>query len=142
IVNMLNNVFLGGRFALTIVNIFGSFLGDIHQGNNDMGTLTVDPSESIAISPTQTARSSNPGIVNAAGSNFAIGSAQTNLTDDQDDPALVLASNIGNGNSEPLQVARFSTDPGLFDDFKLEYLLFPVIFGTAFTLIRRALVRR
>jgi len=142
IINMLNNVFLGGKFAISIVNIFGSFLGDIRQGDNNLGALTVDPSESIAISPNQTTSSSNPGILNTAGSDFAIGGAQTNSSDDQDDSAMVLASNIGDGNSAPLQIARFTTDRGLFDDFKLMYLIYPVIFGVLFSLSRRVLVRR
>ena len=50
IVNILNNTFIGGRFVLTIVNIFGSFLGDIRQ-EGGVGTpeVTVDPTETKLI---------------------------------------------------------------------------------------------
>ena len=134
IVNMLNNIFLSGRFALTIVNIFGSFTGGIYEGNN-VGNVEVGSHESIAITPNATTTYSNQPLA-PIGTGIGSGSSSSGGNGDS---ALVLG--VGSGDSEPGSITRFSADPGLFDGFKLEYLIFPVIFGIVFTFIRRALVR-
>ncbi len=135
IVNMFNNIFLSGRFALTIVNIFGSFSGNILQGSGAVGTIAVDPKESIAITPGQTSSSTNsPLIYSGPTLNLDNGS----LDNDSDgNSALVLAAS----SSEPTPTSVFTADRGLFDDFKLSYLIFPVIFGIIFSLSRRVLFK-
>ena len=134
IMNVLNNIFLGGRFALTIVNIFGSFTGNIINGEA-VGAITVDSTESIAISPNQTNSSAAPAILYYS-SNLNLGSNNPN-TDEDSEAALVLGTN----RSDPLPTARFAADRGLLDDFKLIYLIFPAIFGVLFSLSRRALFK-
>ena len=135
IVNMLNNIFLSGRFAITIVNIFGSFTGGIYQGSSNIGNVEVGAHESIAITPNATTTYSNQPLA-PIGTGIGSGSSSSGGNGDS---ALVLG--VGSGDSEPGSITRFSADPGLFDGFKLEYLIFPVIFGIVFTFIRKALVR-
>lgn len=136
IVNMFNNIFLSGRFALTIVNIFGTFSGDIIQGSGTIGSVTVDPTQSIAITPSQTSSSPNSPIF-YEGSNLGAGDSGSDKNETNDSSALVLAAS----QSDPAPTSVFNADRGLFDDFKLSYLIFPVVFGIIFSLSRRVLFK-
>jgi hypothetical protein len=139
IVNMVNNVFLSGRFALTIVNVFGNFLGDIRQDTGAIGAVTVDQSESVAITPSKVTTTPNLGSVSGFDQQLGSNPSQSDkASKDSNDSTLVLSAS-DEGDSVLASIAHFSTDPGLFDDFKLWYLIFPVIFGTVFTFIRRAI---
>ena len=141
IINILNNVFLGGRFAITIVNIFGTFTGDIYEG--EVGSIKVSENDSIAIGPGAGNNSGNnmgsPQSPLYFGSNVGPLGSEAPSEDgqsDNSDTSLVLGSS---NDKETLPISRFGAARGLFDDFKLWYLLFPVIFGTAFSLSRRAM---
>jgi hypothetical protein len=137
ILNILNNNFMGSRFAITIVNVFGGFFGNIRQGDS-IGVANVQPQESIAITPTATTKSFGSGTGSLGSGSSSSGTAEQNSDSNQN--ALVLSSN--SGSDSDLAVARFAAKPGLFDDLKLQYLLLPVIFGVLFTLSRRVLARR
>ena len=138
IMNVLNNIFLGGRFALTIVNIFGSFTGNIINGGA-VGAITVDPNESIAISPNKV-NSSNYSQAYPIGS-FALGQGSSAKGNSENEKNNDLALVLGTNQSDSSPVARFTADRGLLDDFNLIYLVFPVIFGVVFSLSRRALFK-
>ena len=138
IVNMFNNIFLSGRFALTIVNIFGTFSGDILQASDAIGSvIIVDPKESIAISPNKITSSPNSPIFYGV-SNLDLGNNDLDKNEKDNSSSLVLAAN----QSDPTSTSVFTADRGLFDDFKLSYLVFPVIFGIIFSLSRRVFLRR
>lgn len=138
IVNMFNNIFLSGRFALTIVNIFGTFSGDILQASGAIGSvIIVDPKESIAISPNKINSSPNSPIFYGV-SNLDLGNNGLDKNEKDNSSSLVLAAN----QSDPTSTSVFTADRGLFDDFKLSYLIFPVIFGIIFSLSRRVFLRR
>jgi hypothetical protein len=136
IVNILNNVFLGGKFALTIVNVFGNFLGDIRQ---DTGAVTVNQNESTVITPSKVTTTPNLGSVSGFDQQLASDPSQSGKASKGSSDSTLVLSASDKGDSGLASIAHFSTDPGLFDDFKLWYLIFPVIFGTVFTLIRRSL---
>jgi hypothetical protein len=140
IVNLLNNNFIGGRFVLTIVNIFGGFYGDIRQGSPGDQAVNVGTNESVAISPEGTSSSSNNLMASSSRATQYPGTSQgtvDNGADQNDKQALVL----GTEDSRPgnLSIVRFSADPSLFDDFKLIYLLIPVFIGSLVSIIRRAI---
>lgn len=144
IVNMINNNFVGGRFILTIVNVFGSFLGNIRQETAGAADITVSPDESIAISPSGVASSPNPGLKHGPtqGGLFSLGAANSASGENSNSNALVLGANDNSSGPGDFSIARFSADPSLFDGFKLEYLLIPLFAGVLVTFIRRALIRR
>ena len=140
IVNMINNNFVGGRFILTIVNVFGSFLGNIREGTAGAANITVDPTESIAVSANGIAslpKAGSPKIVAGA----IASSANSDSGADSNNNTLVLAANASSNPGNP-STAYFGADPGIFDGFKLYYLLIPVFAGVLGTFIRRALQRR
>ena len=142
ILNMINNTFLGGRFLLTIVNIFGSFTGDI--GPAGVGGISVGTNDSLAISQNRVTNSSN-----YAGSNWGlyqnglgalqVGQSDSGNDENNDSLLLVAGKNIAD-NFTP--ITRFGADRGLLDGFRLEYLLIPVILGTLLSIFRRVVVRR
>jgi len=144
IVNMLNNTFLSGKFALTIVNIFGSFLGDIYQGGVGASNITVGANDSIAITPNgvsgsnQNYGSSTFGVFGAPILGSTVSNAKSE-TEEESNLILLASENKGGNSFSP--IIRFSTDRGLFDDFRLEYLLLPVIIGTLVSLGRRVILR-
>ena len=136
IVNMFNNIFLGGRFALTIVNIFGTFTGDILQGSDAIGSVIVDQKESIAITPSQTNSSPNSPIFYGI-SNLDLANNGLDKNEEDNSSALVLAAN----QADPAPTSVFNADRGLFDDFKLSFLIFPIVFGIIFSLGKRVLFK-
>jgi hypothetical protein len=146
IVNILNNTFLSGRFALTIVNIFGSFFGDIRQAGEGSPEVTVGSNESVAISQRGVNKSPNLASqgTSLSGSNFDSSTSEQQRTEEsnEDKDSLVLVAGSSDNDKGFTPIARFGVDRGLFDDFKLVYLLIPIVFGTFISLSRRVLVRR
>ena len=140
IVNLLNNNFIGGRFVLTIVNIFGGFFGDIRQGSPSDQAVAVGTNESVAISPTSVSNSPSGSTVSFGQATQGLASSQGTVgtsSDQSNGQAIVLGTDDGGPGN--LSIARFSTDPGLFDGFKLVYLLIPIFIGSLVSIIRRAI---
>jgi len=143
IVNLLNNNFVGGRFILTIVNVFGSFLGNVRQETAGAADITVDPNESIAISPNNLASSPNPGLQSGSKLSYSVSNSQgAGSTSDKNNSSSLVAGISGGSSGGNPSTAYFGADPGIFDGFKLYYLLIPVFAGVLGTFIRRALQRR
>lgn len=148
IVNFLNNTFIGSRFLLTIVNIFGAFNGSIGPAGSEIDNIKVDANELVSL-PT---KNSSGGSVNPESgwslsrNGFGVFQSsqeesgnQHNNENRSNNLILVAGKNISGDFN---QITRFSADRGIFDGFRLEYLLIPAILGTLFSVFRRVVVRR
>ncbi|MEX0621547.1 MAG: hypothetical protein WD187_00935 [Candidatus Woykebacteria bacterium] len=151
IANFLNNTFIGSRFLLTIVNIFGQFNGDIVNGEKTLSGVNIN--EPLSKSASSSKSSSRPTSSTINGANqtlLAFGAAsgpslETNggsntakSPGDADVQTLVLGTD-NDGQAPP--IARFNSERGLFDDFNLMNLMYPVALGIVFSLTRRALFK-
>ncbi len=133
ILNILNNNFIGTRFAVTIVNIFGSFLGSITDHKSNTGTTQSISGDSMA---------TNQGVVShtstkKSGSLSNSGSSSSDSSN-KGSSIVLSASNV----NQSLPTARFNADRGLFDGFRLEYILIPLLLAAGLTIFRRVLIRR
>jgi len=138
ILNIINNNFMGSRVLLTIVNIFGKFLGNIRDGK---ATVVTQNPPVVAFSETIHAVSSSNNFVSST--NWVQQSVSGNSVDDNKTTkniVTVLGSSSNDQTNGPVDYV--SADRGLFDEFKLTYLVIPLVLASLLVIVRRVLVRR
>ncbi|MEX0616871.1 MAG: hypothetical protein WD231_03625 [Candidatus Woykebacteria bacterium] len=89
IMNILNNNFVASRFVITIVNVFGSFFGDVFPGGEEQkADVEANEDTSVATGPGKTVVASN----NNQGTGF--GGSKSNISANNDNQGSALSTNI------------------------------------------------
>jgi hypothetical protein len=142
IINLINNTFLGGNFALTIVNVFGKFFGNVEKAGTGTPVI-VNQTSSIEISSNGVSVKPNGGTVgpsNAGGTTTTYGSGNSDQSSNGKSALILSENNVNGGSGSP--ISHFNADPGILSGFRLEYLLIPLFMGSLLVIVKRAIVRR
>jgi hypothetical protein len=139
VVNMLNNNFIAGKFVLTIVNVFGSFLGDIFPGGEESNesSLLADDSFSISVSVSgveNTAPENNLGTSNTFSDQELQNSASSNSETSKGSIASVLTSSNGNAKVDSITKVIGKDSKSITDYW---WVVIPLLLAAGSVAVRR-----